>query len=98
TWAVFCWFIGAPLPRVGAVLSIVFLFILAESMTRERLLDVYDILGQLLVATALAFLLAGIFYVSVWLGGGFNTMYLSAILAAIVILVLIEPLRDKVEQ
>jgi two-component system sensor histidine kinase HydH len=98
TLADFLWFIGAPLAPVGAVLSIVFLFILAESMTRERLLDVYDILGQLLVATALAFLLAGIFYVSVVLVGGFNTMYLSAILAAIVILVLIEPLRDKVEQ
>lgn len=98
TLADFLWFIGAPLAPVGAVLSIVFLFILAESMTRERLLDVYDILGQLLVATALAFALAGIFYVSVVLVGGFNTMYLSAILAAIVILVLIEPLRDKVEQ
>ncbi|MCA9643834.1 MAG: two-component system sensor protein, partial [Myxococcales bacterium] len=29
----FLWFIGAPLPPVGAVLSIVFLFVLAESMS-----------------------------------------------------------------
>lgn len=98
TLADFLWFVGAPLPPVGAVLSIVFLFVLAESMTRERLVDLYDILGQLLVSTALAFCLAGIFYVFVVLVGGFSTMYLNAVLAAIVILVLFEPLRDKVEQ
>jgi hypothetical protein len=94
----FLWFIGAPLPPVGAVLSIVFLFVLAESMSRERLLDLYEILGQLVVSTALAFTLAGIFYVFVVLVGGFNTMYLNAVLAAIVILVLFEPLRAKVEE
>lgn len=98
TLADFLWFVGAPLPPVGAVLSIVFLFILSESMIRERLVDLYDILGRLLVSTALAFTLAGIFYVFVVLVGGFSTMYLNAILAAIVILVLFDPLRDKVEQ
>ncbi len=94
----FLWFIGAPLPPVGQVLSIVFLFVLAESMTRDRLVDLYDILGQLLVSTALAFSVAGIFYVFVVLVGGFNTMYLNAVLAAIVIMVLFEPMREKVEQ
>mgnify|MGYP006910131266 CR=1 FL=1 len=93
----FLWFIGAPLPPVGAVLSVVFLFALAESLSRDRLVDLYDILGHLLVSTALAFLLAGIFYVFVVLFGGFETMYLGAILAAIVILVLFVPLREKVE-
>ncbi len=93
----FLWFIGAPLPPVSAVLSIVFLFVLSESLTRERLVDLYDILWQLLVSTALAFALAGIFYVFVVLFGGFETMYLGAILAAIVILVLFEPLRSKAE-
>jgi two-component system sensor histidine kinase HydH len=93
----FMWFIGAPLPPVSAVLSIVFLFVLSESLTRERLVDLYDILGQLLVSTALAFALAGIFYVFVVLLGGFDTMYLGAILAAIVILLLFEPLRSKAE-
>jgi two-component system sensor histidine kinase HydH len=93
----FLWFIGAPLPPVSAVLSIVFLFALSESLIRARLVDLYDILGQLLVSTALAFSLAGIFYVFVVLLGGFDTMYLGAILAAIVILVLFEPLRERAE-
>ncbi|HEX9620381.1 MAG TPA: ATP-binding protein [Polyangiaceae bacterium] len=97
TLADFLWFIGAPLPPVGAVLSIVFLFVLSESMIRRRLVDLYDTLGQLLVSTALAFCLAGIFYVCVVLIGAFDTMYLAAILALIVILVLFEPLREKVD-
>ncbi|HEY3594356.1 MAG TPA: two-component system sensor protein, partial [Polyangiaceae bacterium] len=93
----FLWFIGAELPPVGAVLSIVFLFLLAESLRRERLLDLYEMVGRLMVSTALAFLLAGIFYVFVTYLGRFNTIYLNAVLAAIVILVLFEPLRVWVE-
>ena len=94
----FLWFIGAEPPPVGAVLSIVFVFALAESLRRERLLDVYELVGRLLVFTALAFVLAGIFYFFATSIGRFHTMYLNAVLAAIVILVLFEPLRAKVEQ
>src|SRR5690606_13322441 len=61
-------------------------------------LDLYELVGRLLVFTALAFVLAGIFYVFVTSIGQFQTMYLNAVLAAIVILVLFEPLRAKVEQ
>src|SRR5690606_33708181 len=38
----FLWFVGAPLPPVGAVLATVFLFVLAESLIRARLGDLYD--------------------------------------------------------
>lgn len=92
----FIWFIGAEIPPVGAVLSVVFLFALAESMQRERLVDLYEMIGRLTVFTALAFCLAGIFYIFV-VFVGFDTMYLNAVLAAIAILVLFEPLRAKVE-
>jgi signal transduction histidine kinase len=93
----FLWFIGAPLPPVSAVLALVFLFVLSESLIRERLVDLYDVLVKLLVSTTLAFTLAGIFYVFAVLFGGFEVMYLGAILAAIVILVLFEPLRERAE-
>jgi two-component system, NtrC family, sensor histidine kinase HydH len=93
----FLWFIGAPLPPIGAVLSVVFLYVLIQSLTRDRLVDLYDLLGHLVLNALLAFCLAGIFYVFVVLFGGFETMYLGAILGAIVILVLFEPLRQKME-
>jgi signal transduction histidine kinase len=90
-------YLGVHLPPIGAVLSIVFLFVLAESVTRPRLADLYEMAGRLLVSTALAFCLAGIFYLFVMVVGGFDTMYLNAVLAAIVFLVLFEPLQTEVE-
>jgi signal transduction histidine kinase len=93
----FAWFLGAHPPPVGAALSVVFLFVLAQALRHERLLDLYEMLGRLLVATAVAFLIAGIFYV-LFTFSGFDTMYLNAILAAIVILVVFDPLRERVEE
>jgi signal transduction histidine kinase len=90
-------YLGVHIPPIGAVLSIVFLFVLAESVTRPRLADIYELAGRLLVSTALAFCLAGIFYMFVMVIGGFDTMYLNAVLAAIVFLVLFEPLQTEVE-
>ena len=94
----FAWFLGVNPAPVGAALSVVFLFILAQALRHERLLDVYEMLARLLVATAVAFLIAGIFYVLITFIGGFNTMYLNAVLAAIVILVLFDPLRERVAE
>lgn len=90
-------YLGVHIPPIGAVLAIVFLFVLAESLTRPRLADIYELAGRLLVSTALAFCLAGIFYLFVMVIGGFDTMYLNAVLAAIVFLVLFEPLQSEVE-
>jgi signal transduction histidine kinase len=97
TLADFLSFLGVYLPPIGAVLSSVFLFVLAESLARPRLADLYEMAGRLLVATALAFSLAGIFYFFVTYIGRFNTMYLNAVLAAIVFLVLFEPHQGAVE-
>jgi signal transduction histidine kinase len=98
TLADFLSFLGVHLPPIGAVLSIVFLFVLAESLARPRLADLYEMAGRLLVATALAFALAGVFYVFVTVVGRFNTMYLNAVLAALVFLMLFEPMRHEVEK
>ncbi len=92
----FLWFVGFDVPPIGAVLVILFLFVIAESLIRQRFVDVYDVLGQVLLSAALATCLATIFYVSVDLFGGFDTMYLGASLATIIILILFEPLREKV--
>lgn len=98
----FVWVIGyvpaySP-PPIGVVLSVVFLFMLGQALRRERLLDLYELLGQLLVATAVGFLIGLIFYLLVSVMGQFATMYLNAVLAAIVVLVLYNPLREAVEQ
>jgi signal transduction histidine kinase len=97
TLADFLSFLGVSLPPIGAVLAIVFLFVLAESLTRDRLVDLYELTGRLLVSTGLAFALAGIFYVFITYIGRFGAMYLNAVLVAIVFLVLFEPLEHAFE-
>lgn len=97
TLADFVAFLGVYLPPIGAVVAVVFLFVLAESLTRPRLADLYELSGRLLVSTALAFALAGIFYVFITYIGRFGAMYLNAVLAAIVFLVLFEPLEQEFE-
>ena len=94
----FAWVIGLSPPPVGAALSVVFLFVLAQALRHERLLDMYEMLARLLVATAVAFLIAFIFYLLLTVIGNFNTMFLNATLASIVLLVLFEPLRERVEE
>jgi signal transduction histidine kinase len=95
----FAWFLTESLgwPPVGAVLSIVFLFLLAEALRKERLLDLYELLARLLVATSIAFLIALIFYFLAVQLGQFRTMYLNVVLAAIVIILIFDPLRERVE-
>jgi signal transduction histidine kinase len=95
TLADFLWFLDVILPPIGAAFSVLFLFVISESLIRQRFVDVYDVLGQVLLSTALSSCLAAIFYVFVGLFGGFDTMYLAAFLATIVILVVFEPLREK---
>jgi two-component system sensor histidine kinase HydH len=98
TLADFLSFLGLYIPPIGAVLSIVFLFVLAESLTRPRMSDLYDMVGRLLVSVALAFALAGIFYGFVTYIGRFGKMYLNAVLAGIVFMVLFEPLKSEAEK
>jgi signal transduction histidine kinase len=98
----FVWVIGYepayyPAP-VGVVLSVVFLFMIAQALRHERLLDLYEMLARTLVATATAFLIGFVFYVMVTVVGQFNTMWLNAIVGAIVVLVLFNPLHGWVER
>ena len=96
TLADFIAFFNVSFPPIGAVLAIVFLFVLSESLARPRMADIYELSGRLIVSTLLAFALAGIFYCFITYVGKLGTMYLNAVLASIVFLVLFEPLQDQV--
>lgn len=85
-------------PPLGAVLSVVFLFVLSESLRRPRLADLYELSGRLLVSTALAFAIAGLLYFFMKYMGRFGSMYLNGVLAAICVLVLFDPLEAEVEK
>jgi len=98
TLADFLSFVGVHLPPIGAALSTVFLFMLSESLVRERVADLYDLAVRLVVATLLATALALVFYLFVAVLGRFNTMGLNATLVAIAFVLLFEPLKAEVER
>lgn len=94
----FAFYLNVETPPIGAALSIVFLFVLAQALRNERLLDISEMFARLLVATAVAFLIAFIFYLLTQIFGDFRNNYVNAVLAAIVLLVVFEPLRERVEE
>ena len=98
TVADFLSFVGVRVPPFGAALSVVFLFMLSESLVRERVADLYDLAVRLLVATLLATGLGFVFYLFVSVLGRFNTMGLNATLVAIAFVLLFEPLKAEIER
>ena len=90
--------LGLNVPPLGAVLSVIFLFVLSESLRTKRLADIYELSGRLVVSTALAFAIAGLLYFFMKYMGRFGSMYLNGVLAAICVLVLFEPLQAEVEK
>ena len=89
-------YFGVEIPPVGTVLTLVFLYVLSQSIQRYRLLDLYELAGKLAVLTTLSFSLAAIFWVLVQLAGG--RFFLHAVVAALVLLLVFDPVRVKVEE
>jgi signal transduction histidine kinase len=87
--------VGLDIPPVGTVLILVFLYVLSQSILRYRLLDLYELAGRLTVLTALAFTLAIIYWVLVELAGG--RFFLHSVVAGLVVLLVFDPIRAKVE-
>jgi signal transduction histidine kinase len=74
------------------------LYFVGQSLLKYRLLDLQEILGRGLVLTAIALILALVFWVLVlWTGGSEEFPLFHTFVASFVILILFEPLRDKLE-
>ncbi|AKF06495.1 ATP-binding protein [Sandaracinus amylolyticus] len=89
-------YVGLDIPPVGTVLILVFLYVLSQSILSSRILDLYELGARLGVLTTLAFSLAGILWVLVALDPGH--FFLHSVTAALVLMLLTEPVRSKIEQ
>ncbi|MEM9190727.1 MAG: ATP-binding protein [Myxococcota bacterium] len=88
-------YVGLDIPPVGTVLILVFLYVLSQSILRFRLLDLYELAARLTILTALSFALAVIFWLLVEIAGG--RFFLHSVVAALVVLLLFDPVRNRVE-
>jgi signal transduction histidine kinase len=86
-------------PSFGNIFIIVYLYFLSQNLVRYRLLDLNELLGRMVVLGTLVFILAFIYGVLVrWVGTDEpGLFFFNTLLASATIVILIEPLRTRVE-
>ena len=86
-------------PSFGNIFIIVYLYFLSQNLVRYRLLDLNELLGRMVVLGTLVFILAFIYGVLVrWVGTDEQGLFFfNTLLASATIVILIEPLRSRVE-
>jgi len=88
-----------PFPTLGPVFATLYLFFLAQTLLRLRLMDLHELLGKIASQTVLAVILAAVFTVlTAWVEENTSLFVFNTVVAAFVILILLEPLRVKVEE
>ncbi len=90
---------GVPFPTVGPVVATLYLFFLSQTLLRLRLMDLHELLGKIASQTVLAMILALVFAVlTAWVESNPSLFLFNTVVAAFVMLILVEPLRAKVEE
>lgn len=88
-----------PFPTLGPIISTLYLFFLSQTLLRLRLMDLHELLGKIASQTVLAVILALVFVVlTAWVDENRSLFVFNTIVACFVMLILLEPLRDKVEE
>ncbi len=88
-----------PFPPLGPIFATLYLFFLSQTIIRLRLMDLHELLGKIVSQTVLAMLLAVAFVVlTAWVQGNVSLFIFNTVVAAFVMLILLEPVADKVEE
>jgi signal transduction histidine kinase len=90
---------GIPFPPLGAIITTLYLFLLAQTLQRLRLLDLHELLGKTAALSVLALLFVAVYTLLVaWVGARPSLFFFNSLVASIVIVILFEPLRAKVDE
>ncbi len=89
---------GVPVPTLGPLLTQLYLYFLAQTLLRLRLLDLNELLGKFAAQTVLAAIVGAVFGVLTgWVRGNVAVYVFNTAIAAFVVLTLADPLRGMVE-
>ncbi len=88
---------GAPLPPLGPIISTLYLFFIAQTLLRLRLMDLHELLGKIASQAVLAGILAVVFVVLTSWVENTSLLIFNTIVATFVMLILLEPLKSFVE-
>ena len=91
--------LGVAWPAVGNILAILYLYFISQTLFRDRLIDVNELVGKMAVLGSLVVLLWAVYGLLLsWVGPGRDSLYLlNAVVASFVILILFEPVRTRLE-
>ena len=90
---------GVPWPTLGSVATTLYLFFLAQTLQRHRLLDLHELFGKVASVSALGLILAAVYgVIGLWLKDRPGLFLFNTVIASFVILSLFEPLREKIEE
>lgn len=88
-----------PFPTLGPIVSTLYLFFLSQTLLRLRLMDLHELLGKIASQAVLAAILAVVFVVlTAWVERNASLYLFNTIVAAFVMLILLEPLSEWVEE
>ena len=88
-----------PIPTLGPTISTLYLFFLAQTLLRLRLMDLHELLGKFASQAVLAGFLAVVFAVlTAWVEGNTSLYLFNTVVAAFVMLILLEPLSRWVDE
>ena len=83
----------------GRILTAVYMFFLFQVVTRRRILDIFEFVGRFVVLSGFAVVLSLIYVLLVgWWRHDLGLFVFNTVIAAIVILILFDPLRTLVEE
>ncbi len=86
-------------PALGPIVSTLYLFFLSQTLLRLRLMDLHELLGKIASQAVLAAILAVVFVVlTAWVEGNRSLYLFNTLVAAFVMLILLEPLTNWVEE
>lgn len=90
---------GILFPSLGPIVSTLYLFFLSQTLLRLRLMDLHELLGKIASQAVLAAILAVVFVVlTAWVEGNASLYLFNTLVAAFVMLILLEPLTEWVEE
>lgn len=86
--------VGLSIPELGTVLILLFLYMLSQSITRDRLIDLYELAGRAGVLMAVSLLFAGIVWILREIAG--EPRFIHMVVAAMALLLLFDSVRSRV--
>ena len=85
-------------PAVGNALAILYLYFLSQTLFRYRLIDINELFGKMAVLGTLVLLMWAVYgFLFYWIGTQKGVYLINALVASFVILILFEPVRNRLE-